>query len=162
MIFLPYPDLKKSAASLDNFRLNHQRRVAKQIILFLTNKLGPESDHLGNHPAVKMWRGHVDVLKNYHDILIDEWVSRGKKNTMDRMLKVTKEIPKSKLPWWLGKEKFHRAQRSVLYNKWPEYYRSSFKTDDHNYNDGNYWWPINKTKEFIKINPKVKSIKKKG
>ena len=149
MIFLPYKDLKRSAASLDEWRLCHQRRVAKQIILFLTRQLGPESAHMKNHPDVQMWKGHVPALKAYHDILIDEWVSRGKNN---QMKKFSKKSTSPKMPWWFGNEKLHRSHRAVLFNKWPNYYKHNFPAKDQNYNKGQYWMPENSTQSFVKSN----------
>lgn len=144
MIFMPYPDLAKSAASLDNFRLCHQRLICQQILAVLSGKI---DNHWKNHPAVLMWRGHTKVLKAYHDILIETWVGRGKKNSMKRLTKGNK-ILKKDMPWWFGKEKFHRSHRSVLMNKAPQYYRKEFGNDK-GYNKGQYFWPETKTKSFI-------------
>jgi hypothetical protein len=54
------------------------------------------------------------------------------------------------LPWWLGNEDFHRAMRSRLIEKKPEYYLPLFP-DDKGFNDGKYLWPVNETKTFKTI-----------
>jgi len=56
--FLAYPDYKLSASVLDMKRLGKQRVEAWQIVQALTV---PEYGWK-NHPAVKMWRGHVPSL----------------------------------------------------------------------------------------------------
>jgi hypothetical protein len=111
--FLPYPDLKKSLQSLDYRRLGKQRVEAYQILRAL--KLG---GGWRNHPAVKMWRGHINALKLYYNLSLDEWISRGYKNRMQKMTirgKIT-------YPAWFGRHKFHSAHRSNLLRKNPCYY----------------------------------------
>lgn len=153
MIFLPFSNFKKSAAALDDVRLQHQRRIAKQMIDFLTTGIDKSKRRLAFHPTIKMWKGYVPALKLHHDILIDEWVSRGKKNTMKKYYKTPKKLSKKQLPWWLGREKFHRSHRSVLFSKFPEFYRSMFPKQDKGYNKSYYWWPMMKTKTFEIIIP---------
>jgi hypothetical protein len=66
-IFLPYPDFKKSLQTLDYRRLGKQRVEAYQIIRIL-NAASISKVYRGghrNHPAVKMWRGHINALKLY-------------------------------------------------------------------------------------------------
>jgi len=148
MIFLPYPDFKKSAANLDDFRLCHQRKVAKQIIDNLTKKR-PDPKVMA-HPAVKMWEGCVDSLKVYHDILIKEWIGRGKKNTMKLM--ATKLDPKKvKNPWWFGIKELHRSHRAVLISKFPALYGKMFDKQDKDYNDNERWWPIKNNRTLVTI-----------
>ena len=53
--FLPYPDYAASAKVLDRQRLGKQRVENLQIIKAL---LDPTYGWQ-NHPAVKMWRGHI-------------------------------------------------------------------------------------------------------
>jgi len=77
-----------------------------------------------NHPAVRMWRGHINALKLYYNLSLDEWISRGYKNRMQKMTIRGKII----YPAWFGRNKFHAAHRSNLLRKYPAYY-------------GNYsWW----------------------
>jgi len=111
--FLPYPDFKKSLRSLDYRRLGKQRVEAYQIIRAIKYGGGWR-----NHPAVKMWRGSVNALKLYHNLCIDEWVSRGYRNSMPKM-KISGRIS---YPSWLGRNNFHAAHRSNLLRKDQAYY----------------------------------------
>jgi hypothetical protein len=70
--FLPYPDFKKSLQALDYRRLGKQRVEAYQIIRAI--KYGSGWQH---HPAVTMWRGHINALKRYYNLSLDEWIGRG-------------------------------------------------------------------------------------
>ena len=58
-------------------------------------------------------------------------------------------IDESKLvsPWWMGNENFHRAMRSRLIDKFPEFYEPKFPGDK-GFNDGKYLWPVMETKTF--------------
>jgi hypothetical protein len=117
--FLPYPHFRKSLQALDYRRLGKQRLEAYRIIQILTesaeSKPGPGYK---NHPAVKMWRGHVNALKLYYNFCIDEWVRRGYKNKMEKM-KITGRISN---PLWLGRKDFHAAHRSNLLRKDQSFY----------------------------------------
>jgi len=106
--FLPYPDFKKSLQTLDYRRLGKQRVEAYQILRAI--KYGSGWRH---HPATKMWRNHVNALKLYHNLCIDEWVRRGYQNRMEKM-KITGKIS---YPPWFGRENFHAAHRSNLLRK---------------------------------------------
>lgn len=70
--FLPYPDFAECASVLDNQRLNKQITECKQIAMAITG----ESDGWRNHPAVKMWREHLDELMSYGLVMYVEWQRR--------------------------------------------------------------------------------------
>lgn len=106
--FLPYPDFKKSLQVLDFRRLGKQRVEAYQIIR--TIKYG---GGWSRHPAVKMWRGHINALKLYYNLSLEEWVRRGYKNRMEKM----PIHGKIAYPAWFGKNDFHAAHRSNLLRK---------------------------------------------
>jgi hypothetical protein len=111
--FLPYPDFKKSLQSLDYRRLGKQRVEAYQIIRAIKYGGGYR-----NHPAVKMWRGHINALKLYYNLSLDEWIGRGYRNNL-------LEMPirgKITYPEWFGRNCFHAAHRSNLLRKDPVYY----------------------------------------
>lgn len=76
--FLPYPDFKLSAMSLDNKRLGKQRVEAKQIMLALT------TDKYGwkNHPATKLWTDRIHDLASYGVFCCIEWQQRGFKDSL--------------------------------------------------------------------------------
>lgn len=109
--FLPYDDFRKSAAVLDYRRLGKQRVECLQILNTLTGK----SDGWKNHPAVRMWRGFECALAIYAKDVIDEWVRRGYRNTID--LSWTNELRSSLLPPWFGDKEFHASHRSNLLRK---------------------------------------------
>jgi hypothetical protein len=106
--FLPYPDFKKSLQTLDYRRLGKQRVEAYQILRAI--KFGGGYHH---HPVVKMWRGHINALKHYYNLAIDEWVKRGYRNNMHKM-KISGKIA---YPRWFGRDEFHSAHRSNLLRK---------------------------------------------
>lgn len=103
--FLPYSDITESMRVLDNKRLGKQRVETYQIISAITGRLkldGTPYKGWINHPCSVMWRNHVPLLKMYLNASIDEWVSRGFKNTMDR-----EDIDDSvTYPEWWGDKKF--------------------------------------------------------
>lgn len=128
--FLPLPDFKASLECLDYKRLGKQRLEANQII----NCLSGASSGWANHPAVKMWEGYGRAIIRYYDLCIDEWVSRGYNNTMEKF-NIDKPF---KYPWWFGDERFHASHRSNLLRKDPSFY-SQFGWKEPNTLP--YWWP---------------------
>lgn len=101
---------------LDYRRLGKQRLEAKTILDILLNR----TDKKGwrNHPAVLMWRGYEETLKDYYNYMVFEWVQRGYNNTMK-----FEEVDLSKVhhPYWLTTE-FCNAHKSNLLRKNKEYY----------------------------------------
>jgi hypothetical protein len=65
-----------------------------------------------------MWRNNLPALKMYLNISIEEWVSRGFKNTMD-FEDIDGEV---EMPEWFGNDKFHSSHRANLLKKEPEFY----------------------------------------
>lgn len=126
--FLPYPDFQQSAKCLDYRRLGKQRVEAKQIL----NVLDGKTDAWKNHPAVKMWQGYRPALAYYHNIIINEWISRGYKNNMP-----TEDINIIQFPPWLGGP-IHASHRSNLLRKDPVYYGQFGWTELDNME---YVWP---------------------
>ena len=127
--FLPYSDITESLRVLDDKRLGKQRVETFQIINAITGR--PKLDgtpYKGwlNHPCSVMWRKHVPLLKEYLNASIDEWVSRGFKNTMDY-----EDIdgPVTYPEWW-GNKKFHSSHRANLLKKEPEFYNKYGWTED--------------------------------
>lgn len=101
--FLPYPDFKKSLQALDYRRLGKQRVEAYQIYRAIKHNSGWR-----HHPVTNLWRNHINALKLYHNLCIEEWVRRGYRNKMNKM-KISGRIA---YPPWLGDENFHAAHRS--------------------------------------------------
>jgi hypothetical protein len=120
--FLPYADFKQSAQCLDRARLGKQRIECKQLINAIQNGGG-----WANHPAAKMWRGHVFALARYGAEICIEWRNRGYvDNQLDyfhQYASVHKNLLVCKAnPPWLGDPKFHESHRSNLLRKDPKHY----------------------------------------
>lgn len=130
--FLPYPDFNSTARCLDYKRLGKQRVECKQII----NALVLPNAGWKNHPAVKMWEGHIDWLIEYMSVVIIEWERRGYKNSIVAPVDLCRGDPK---PPWLGSRAFHRSHKSNLLRKDPDHYgRLGWKVP----NDLPYIWPV--------------------
>ena len=140
--FLTYKVFSDTAKSLDYKRLGKQRVEAFQILKTLS-----EGSRWINHPAVQMWKGHEECLKVYTNAMIAEWKSRGYKNNMEQY-RINWDLYTE--PWWLGNEDFHRAMRSRLIEKLPEFYLPLFPKDK-GFNDGKYLWPVIDSKTFKTI-----------
>lgn len=130
--FLPYPDFRRSVASLDNRRLGKQRLEAYQILGTLQD---PTRRGWQHHPAVLMWRGYEDALRLYMNAAIEEWVRRGFRNTMELAT-----VPASpRFPPWLGDPAFHASHRANLLRKDPVFYGQYSWTEPP---DLPYVWPV--------------------
>jgi hypothetical protein len=165
--FLPYSDFLLSAKVLDKKRCWKQVVEAKQIIDTLIGLQNPEIKELNitlqrkqfpwmNHPAVKMWKGHIPELKFYFNGFLISAIKNHKINTKYEPYLNWKEfIPRGlihdpitlEMPWWLGNEDFHRAMRARLIEKDRNFYLPFFPNDE-GFNDGKYLWPNMKTKTF--------------
>ena len=141
--FLPYPDFKQSAKSLDNKRLGKQRVEAWQIYQSLTI----EDYGWKNHPIVKMWKGYEKALLFYGYEISDEWKSRGFKDIMKQRFMeeigkkyFTDRLLKSELPYWFSIENFHASHRSNLLRKDITWY-------------GQFGWTETPDLEYVWFNP---------
>lgn len=145
--FLPYADFEASARTLDRARLGKQRVECIQVVRGLTV---PDYGWR-HHPAVKMWRGHLEALGRYSLTCCEVWVEQGYGDTCAATLGadlatagVTTVRSQSDLaaagllPPWLGDEEFHRSHRSSLVGKDPEFYRPRFPDVP---DDLPYVWP---------------------
>jgi hypothetical protein len=135
--FLPYPDYAASAKVLDRQRLGKQRVENLQIIKAL---LDPTYGWQ-NHPAVKMWRGHIISLLDYQAAICSEWVGRGYKDTcLDKSFALLNEYGgelRIIRPYWMGNMEIHTSHQSNLMRKFPEHYGQYFDVP----NDLEYVWP---------------------
>ncbi|HET7415877.1 MAG TPA: MSMEG_6728 family protein [Arthrobacter sp.] len=135
--FLPYPDFAASAGALDDSRLGKQRVEALQILRALVI---PDYGWQ-QHPAVRMWMGHVPGLTLYGLAVVDEWLARGRSDSTRGQIQ---EFASSAsggvvpMPPWLGDPSFHAAHRSNLIRKSPEFYRERFSDVP---DDLPYVWP---------------------
>jgi len=145
--FLPYADFTETARALDDRRLGKQRVETLQILRALTR----EKYGWKHHPAVLMWRGHLEALAAYGLAITAEWVRRGHADTCaDKILddlaaagvtrkpRTQKQLARARaLPAWIGDEALHRSHRSSLLRKDPEFYGARFDEPD----DLPYVWP---------------------
>lgn len=138
--FLPYADFRRSVATLDDARCGKQRVEAYQLIKALE-----EGTRWQKHPACIMWRGYENALKSYYNICIDEWVSRGKNNTMKKI-----KHGEVVMPWWMGWEHFHYSHRASLLRKFPDHYEKHFSVDKY-YMKRGYIWPSKHKSKVLKI-----------
>lgn len=114
---MPVPNFTEIARILDWRRLSKQRVEARQI---LDGFLNPVKNGWKNHPASRMWTGHLPALAQYMNCMIKEWINRGYNNTMK-----LSDLPDKNIvvyPSWLGTEKYHSAYRAILLAKNYEYY----------------------------------------
>jgi hypothetical protein len=111
--FLPYADFARSLAVLDPRRLGKQRVEAYQLVRAVTVGTG-----WSRHPAARMWSGHVNALKRYYNLAVEEWVRRGYRNSMKKMPVRGRVV----MPPFVGDERFHAAHRSNLLRKDPVFY----------------------------------------
>lgn len=131
--FVPYADFAKSMSVLDYRRLGKQRVETFQILNVLLDRT--ETRGWRNHPAVKMWRGYEEALKQYQNVTIAEWVRRGYKNNMK-----FESVDESHIvmPFWWGDDRVHRSHRSNLLRKNYEYYSQYFDEPV----DIQYYWAV--------------------
>lgn len=130
--FLPYPDFCQSAACLDYRRLGKQRLEARQILQILSGEVKGGWRH---HPAVRMWRGYEGALRLYMNTVIQEWVRRGYRNTMELAPVNGQPV----MPPWLGDRAFHASHRANLLRKDADYYGRYGWTESP---DLPYIWPL--------------------
>ncbi len=145
--FLPYPDFAASARVLDRLRLGKQRVEALQVVRGLT----VPTYGWRHHPAVKMWRGHLEALGRYGLTCCEAWVDLGHGDTVavtlaadlagagvERIRSQAELAEAGALPPWLGDPAFHRSHQSSLVRKDPAFYRPAFPDVP---DDLPYVWP---------------------
>jgi hypothetical protein len=131
--FLPYSDLELSVKVLDYRRLGKQRVETFQVLNILLDRTPTKGWR--NHPVTRMWSGYEEALKLYQNYTIQEWISRGYKNTM-KLEEVDLNVVI--MPPWFGVEEFHQSHRSNLLRKDYEYYSQFFNEPS----DLEYLWPV--------------------
>lgn len=139
--FLPYPDFRMSAQTLDRQRLGKQRVEGLQLInslLGLTNGKG-----WANHPARNMWRGHERALVEYTAVVCQVWRARGYKDTVEEKVRGLEQQHladrHTDKPEWLGREDFHLSHQSNLIRKLPSHYQNLWPDVPDNLE---YIWPV--------------------
>lgn len=151
--FLPFPDFKQSALSIDKKRCWKQVVEAKQLLCSLNAKNLPidwtetnsfKRKTYQNHPAAKMWVGSEELLKEYYNAFLKVSLDVHKINTSMPFLDSEKTDIK---PFWLGDDNFHRSHRSRLIEKNTDFYLPKYPKDK-NFNNCKYLWPNLKTKKY--------------
>jgi hypothetical protein len=126
--FLPYPDFYETFNCLDRKRLGNQRKETSQILDILDGKFSAWR----NHPAVLMWKGYEECLKEYYNINLFMWEKRGYRNIKLQPKPVKNII----YPSWLGGP-IHSSHRQVLLFK-NDWYQQFEWTESPKYE---YFWP---------------------
>lgn len=148
--FLPYANFSQSASVLDMKRLGKQRLEARQIIRILEGTTTTRGYR--NHPAVKMWKGYVEALKLYYNVIVKEWIKRGYKNTME-LYEVNTNISEIQMPWWMNNKDFHYAHQASLMRKNETYYHDKFQIPKEYLEKGYIWPKIVDGKEMLEFAP---------
>lgn len=93
-----------------------------------------------------MWKSHEPVLVDYARAIINEWTSRGYKDSQMRNIDMIEHFyikgcmtVNFNPPWWLGLDEFHASHRSNLLRKDPIYYGQFGWSEA---DDMPYFWPI--------------------
>lgn len=134
--FVPHgADFKRNAEVLDRQRLGKQRVEAWQILLTLTEGRKGWS----NHPAVKMWDGHIEALAQYGIVMCREWIGRGYKDTLLERFYQFAPTMDSAWPAWLERADVMLSHRSNLVRKMPVHYGMLWPDVP---NDLPYVWPV--------------------
>jgi hypothetical protein len=133
--FLPHPDFEQSARALDVKRLGKQRVECLQVVRGLT----VPTYGWRHHPAVKMWRGHLEALGRYTLTCCEVWTEGGRADTCAATvvldlsaagvthIRSEAELREAgAMPYWLGDPDFHRSHRSALLRKDRPFYRHQF------------------------------------
>ena len=127
--FLPFPDFKASAHTLDRARLGKQR---SEVLIMIRGGWA-------NHPASQMWKGHFYQLGAYGVAVCEEWVKRGYRDTcLDQIKNEMIKFSDTGMPWWIGDNSFHTSHQSNLIRKLSSHYSPLFPGVS---GDLQYVWP---------------------
>ena len=145
--FLPFPDFEMSARALDVKRLGKQRVECLQVVRGLT----VPTYGWRHHPAVKMWRGHLEALGRYTLTCCEVWTQGERADTcaatvvadlsaagVERIRSEAELHEADAMPYWLGDPAFHRSHRSALVRKDAAHYGPLFPDVP---DDLPYVWP---------------------
>jgi hypothetical protein len=144
-ILFPYHSLESTAKCLDPHRLISQRSLIRNIILTVEENRVCE---FSNCLVVRMWRNHIEFLKSYYNILVQEYHSRkniGYEISGLALMYFDTELALKQVPVWWGSNDVdvHRFHRSNLLSKNNVYYRRIFRDDKEDasqiYNDNGIW-----------------------
>lgn len=120
-VFMPYVDPKTSASVLDTKRLGKQR-VEIKYMLEVMYGMWPYR----KHPIIEMWWDYPKYLEQIYYYCVQEWASRGFKNTMPDKIRYALSDPCTKYepPPWL-RDYTPQYQGLLLYKDF-EFYKDKF------------------------------------
>lgn len=139
-------NLTKGFEALDYQRLGKQRVEAWQILNCLrgVDNDGAPKDHKGwvNHPATKMWEGHIAALARYGMLCCMEWRRRGYNDSLLERFRGVHDLftmwgDADTLPTYL--DDIADSHKSNLIRKLPEHYQPLWPTVS---SDLPYIWPV--------------------
>jgi hypothetical protein len=119
--FFPYSTPQTIRTILDYKRLGKQRVEGYQILKTLRG----DSTGWKNHPAVKMWRGHMPALLDYTLAMCEEWTSRGYTDTLsDKLFEEFGDLIDTTItyPLWCERQDVLDSHKAMLYLKDPAHY----------------------------------------
>lgn len=133
IIYLPYPDLKKSVECLDEIRLRIQtcQTIPKVLEILERGPTTPGGRPTSkyDHPTVQMWFNHSYFLCELEFAGIKELGMRGifYPDLFDKLhsLQLTKQDTGPPI-WWKDQE-VHTSHQRLLVGKDIEYYRKKFQ-----------------------------------
>lgn len=143
--FLISSTFEHTAEALDDKRLGKQRVEAYQIV----NTLEGNSTGWRNHPATLAWKGYVDALKEYTNVMIEEWITRDKRNNM-KLYSLPEHI---EYPEWMFCERIHYSHQARLIQKNARHYIPLFPNIPSEYLQYGYIWPSKFTIDEIETLP---------
>jgi hypothetical protein len=101
-----------------------------------------------------MWRGYEKALMLYYNAIVQEWIRRGFKNTME-LYEVKEKVA---MPWFVNNKSIRMSHRASLIRKYEAYYSPIFKDVPCEYMEYKYIWPSKLTQdkiEYLKKNQNV-------
>lgn len=131
-VFIPFPDIQKTARALDYRRLGKQRVEAWQLLEAMRHKAENDLYNANGkkrgwltHKCTIMWEPYAPYLAFYALLICAEWKRRNYQENMtprfERFLENCSEIVP---PCWWGREDIHASHRAVLMQKDPVAYQS--------------------------------------
>ena len=131
--FLPYASFRDSAKVLDNKRLGKQRIEARMILEILNDGSASKS-RWRNHPAVKLWQDHRNLLCLYGMEICLEWRYRGFKDKQlvtfaNSYAQLSNSNSEDIYSMKYFSKALHASHRAALLAKNPEHY-SQFQWDE--------------------------------
>lgn len=153
--FLPLPDFRASLETLDRGRLGKQRLETLQLVeVVIGGRVSPRTDGgfdvvpyveddyrrfvraRRNHPACRMWDGHLEALATYGATSCLVWRERGYNDTTHGKLAfvaANRQLCANDIafyPPWFGDDAFHYAHRANLVRKDPDRFSPLFPDVD--------------------------------